>query len=55
MAQAESGSVPRPGVKGQAYVVLQVILKEKLWGTGSVTALSEFPQSCSSIFPRSRG
>lgn len=34
-AEAESGSVPRPGAKGQAYVVLQVILKEKLWGTGS--------------------
>ncbi|MGY6499055.1 MAG: DUF2510 domain-containing protein [Microcella sp.] len=34
-AEAESGGVPRPGATGQAYVVLQVILKEKLWGTGS--------------------
>ena len=25
----------RPGAAGQAYVVLQVILKEKLWGSGS--------------------
>lgn len=34
-ADATSGSVPRPGAAGQAYVVLQVILKEKLWGSGS--------------------
>lgn len=34
-AEAESGGVPRPGATGQAYVVLQVVLKEKLWGAGS--------------------
>ncbi len=34
-ADAAAGSVPRPGAAGQAYVVLQVILKEKLWGSGS--------------------
>ena len=26
---------PRPAQKGQSYVVLQVVLKEKLFGTGS--------------------
>ena len=34
-AEASSGSRPRPAVTGMSYVVLQVILKEKLWGTGS--------------------
>jgi len=34
-AEAVSGSRPRPAPKGASYVVLQVILKEKLWGTGS--------------------
>ncbi|MCU1409655.1 MAG: hypothetical protein JWR04_362 [Rhodoglobus sp.] len=34
-AEAVSGSLPRPAAKGMSYVVLQVILKEKLWGTGS--------------------
>ena len=32
---AAAGSQPRPMVQGAAYVVLQVILKEKYWGTGS--------------------
>ena len=32
---AVSGGQPRPGAQGASYVVLQVILKEKLWGTGS--------------------
>lgn len=30
-----AGGQPRPAAQGAAYVVLQVILKEKLWGTGS--------------------
>lgn len=34
-ANAAAGSQPRPAPKGATYVVLQVILKEKLWGTGS--------------------
>lgn len=34
-AEAVAGAQPRPAVKGATYVVLQVILKEKLWGTGS--------------------
>jgi hypothetical protein len=34
-AEAVSGAQPRPAAKGASYVVLQVILKEKLWGTGS--------------------
>lgn len=34
-AQAVSGAQPRPAAHGASYVVLQVILKEKLWGTGS--------------------
>ena len=34
-AQAVSGAQPRPASQGASYVVLQVILKEKLWGTGS--------------------
>ncbi|HMO11325.1 MAG TPA: DUF2510 domain-containing protein [Actinotalea sp.] len=34
-ADAVSGSQPRPAPQGASYVVLQVILKEKLWGTGS--------------------
>ncbi len=33
--EAVSGSQPRPAPTGMSYVVLQVILKEKLWGTGS--------------------
>ena len=28
-------SAPAPATQGASYVVLQVILKEKLWGTGS--------------------
>jgi len=32
---AVSGAHPRPAAQGASYVVLQVILKEKLWGTGS--------------------
>jgi len=34
-ADAVSGAQPRPASGGANYVVLQVILKEKLWGTGS--------------------
>lgn len=34
-SEAVSGSQPRPAATGMSYVVLQVILKEKLWGTGS--------------------
>lgn len=34
-AEAVSGAQPRPAARGASYVVLQVILKEKLWGTGS--------------------
>ena len=34
-AEAVSGAQPRPAARGMSYVVLQVILKEKLWGTGS--------------------
>ena len=34
-ADAVSGGKPRPAPTGMSYVVLQVILKEKLWGTGS--------------------
>ena len=34
-AEAASGSQPRPAPAGMSYVVLQVILKEKFWGTGS--------------------
>jgi len=29
------GAQPRPAAQRASYVVLQVILKEKLWGTGS--------------------
>lgn len=32
---AAAGAQPRPAAQGASYVVLQVILKEKLWGTGS--------------------
>lgn len=32
---AVSGGQPRPAANGMSYVVLQVILREKLWGTGS--------------------
>ena len=32
---AVAGAQPRPAAQGASYVVLQVILKEKLWGTGS--------------------
>ena len=32
---AVAGAHPRPAAQGASYVVLQVILKEKLWGTGS--------------------
>jgi len=34
-AEAVAGAQPRPAPTGMTYVVLQVILKEKLWGTGS--------------------
>jgi len=34
-APEKSGSQPRASVTGGAYVVLQVVLKEKFWGTGS--------------------
>lgn len=34
-ADAVAGAQPRPAPQGMNYVVLQVILKEKLWGTGS--------------------
>lgn len=34
-ADAVAGTRPRPSAPGASYVVLQVILKEKLWGTGS--------------------
>lgn len=33
--EAVAGGRPRPTPAGMSYVVLQVILKEKLWGTGS--------------------
>lgn len=32
---AVAGAQVRPAAQGASYVVLQVILKEKLWGTGS--------------------
>ena len=32
---ASAGAQPRPAVQGASYVVLQVILKEKFFGTGS--------------------
>ncbi len=32
---AVAGGQPHPATQGASYVVLQVILKEKLWGTGS--------------------
>lgn len=34
-AEATSGAQPRSALPGMSYVVLQVILKEKLWGAGS--------------------
>lgn len=34
-AEANAGAQPRPGVAGGKYVVLQVVLKEKLFGSGS--------------------
>lgn len=34
-AEAVAGAQPRPAPQSASYVVLQVILKEKLWGTGS--------------------
>ena len=34
-AEAEAGAQPRPAPVGMSYVVLQVILKERFWGTGS--------------------
>jgi hypothetical protein len=34
-AEAVAGAQPRPAPSGMSYVVLQVILKEKVWGTGS--------------------
>jgi hypothetical protein len=34
-ADAVAGAQPRPSAQSASYVVLQVILKEKLWGTGS--------------------
>ena len=32
---AVAGAQPSPAGQGASYVVLQIILKEKLWGTGS--------------------
>ncbi|MDQ0725316.1 DUF2510 domain-containing protein [Microbacterium sp. W4I20] len=34
-ADAVSGAQPRPAATGMSYVVLQVVLKEKMWGSGS--------------------
>jgi len=34
-AEAVAGAKARPAPQGASYVVLQAILKEKLWGTGS--------------------
>lgn len=34
-ADASAGAQPRAALPGMSYVVLQVILKEKLWGAGS--------------------
>lgn len=34
-ADAVAGAQPRPAPQSASYVVLQVILKEKVWGTGS--------------------
>lgn len=34
-ADAVSGAQPRPAPAGMSYVVLQVVLKEKFFGTGS--------------------
>lgn len=34
-ADAVSGAQPRPAATGWSYVVLQVVLKEKLFGSGS--------------------
>lgn len=34
-ADAVSGAQPRPAQNGMSYVVLQVVLKEKFWGSGS--------------------
>jgi len=34
-ADAVSGAQPRPAPAGMSYVVLQVVLKEKLFGSGS--------------------
>src|SRR5690606_9303075 len=34
-AEAEAGAQPRPAPQGASYVVLQVVLKEKMWGSGS--------------------
>ncbi len=34
-ADAAAGGQPRPATEGMNYVVLQIVLKEKLWGSGS--------------------
>lgn len=34
-AEADSGGRSRPAPAGMSYVVLQIIMKEKMWGTGS--------------------
>lgn len=34
-AEAVAGAQPRPAPAGMSYVVLQVVLKEKFFGTGS--------------------
>ncbi|MFT4258266.1 DUF2510 domain-containing protein [Microbacterium sp.] len=34
-ADAVAGAQPRPAAQGQSYVVLQVVLKEKFFGSGS--------------------
>ncbi|QAY63488.1 DUF2510 domain-containing protein [Xylanimonas allomyrinae] len=46
-AEATSGARPRQAGAGMSYVVLQVILKEKMWGTGSGN-LTELEQAINS-------
>lgn len=42
-ADAAAGAQPRPGSHGASYVVLQVVLKEKMWsaGSGNLTELEK--------------
>lgn len=48
---AVAGAQPRPATQGASYVVLQVILQEKLWGTGSgnLTELENAPNAQASL------